>query len=222
MADHRTYVYSPFSPIITAFVIFVVLLLFVFIFLGLIGAAFSRIGFSAQAITVLLLAVLIGSVINIPLFTLETSEPIMTNAYVTVFGMTYRVPAAAEGSRKTVVAINVGGALIPSVVSFYLLWQFPDVFAFAIVGVTLVAVISHLISKPVKGGRNSHSGACFPSRCRRLYYRRFDTVFRGRQRLCFSLCVWRAGHSHRGRLNESRHYQTGWGSYCLDRWRRYF
>ena len=151
MADRRTYVYSPFSPVITAFVIFVVLLLSVFIFLGLIGAAFSRVGFSAQAILLLLLAVLIGSVINIPLFTLEASEPIITDAYVTVFGMTYRVPAAAEGSRKTVVAINVGGALIPSVVSLYLLWRFPDVLAFAIVGVTLVAVISHLISKPVKG-----------------------------------------------------------------------
>jgi len=68
--------------------------------------------------------------------------------------MTYRVPAAAEGSRKTVVAINVGGALIPSVVSLYLLWRFPGTFSpvvLAIVGVTLVAVISHLISKPVKG-----------------------------------------------------------------------
>jgi uncharacterized membrane protein len=101
LADHRTYVYSPFSPIFTAFVIFVVLLLFIFIFLGLVGAAFSRIGFSAQAITLLLLAVLIGSVIKIPLSTLEASEPIMTDTYVSVFGMTYRVPAA-EGSRKTV------------------------------------------------------------------------------------------------------------------------
>jgi uncharacterized membrane protein len=102
LADHRTYVYSPFSPIFTAFVIFVALLLFIFIFLGLVGAAFSRIGFSAQAIALLLLAVLIGSVIKIPLSTLEASEPIMTDTYVSVFGMTYRVPAAAEGSRKTV------------------------------------------------------------------------------------------------------------------------
>jgi len=125
--------------------------LFVFIFLGLIGAAFGRIGFSAQAVVILILAVLIGSVINIPLFTLETAEPIVTDAYVTVFGVTYRVPAAAEGSRKTVVAINVGGALIPSIVSLYLLWRFPEVLPFAIVGVTLVAVVSHLIARPVKG-----------------------------------------------------------------------
>lgn len=151
MADRRAYIYSPFSPLVTAFIIFVVLLLFVFIFLGLIGAAFGRIGFSAQAVVILILAVLIGSVINIPLFTLETAEPIVTDAYVTVFGVTYRVPAAAEGSRKTVVAINVGGALIPSIVSLYLLWRFPEVLPFAIVGVTLVAVVSHLIARPVKG-----------------------------------------------------------------------
>jgi uncharacterized membrane protein len=151
VADHRQYLYSPFSRVITVFIIAILIILFIFIFLGLIGAAFGRIGFSAQAIIILLLAVLIGSFINIPLFTLEASEPIMTDAYVTVFGMTYRVPAAAEGSRKTVVAINVGGALIPSVVSLYLLWRFPDVITFAIVGVALVAAISHLISKPVKG-----------------------------------------------------------------------
>jgi uncharacterized membrane protein len=151
VADHRRYVYSPFPRAITVFIIFILITLFIFIFLGLIGAAFNRIGFSAQAITLLLLAVLVGSFINIPLFTLESSEPILTDAYVTVFGMTYRVPAAAEGSRKTVVAVNVGGALIPSIVSVYLLSQFPGVFGFAIVGVTLVAVISHLMSRPVKG-----------------------------------------------------------------------
>jgi uncharacterized membrane protein len=151
LADRRTYVYNPFTPVITAFVVFTVVVLFVFVFLGLIGAAFGRIGFSAQTIALLLFAVLVGSFVNIPLFTLESREPVLQDAYVTVFGMTYRVPAAAVGSRKTVVAINVGGAVIPSIVSLYLLWRFPDVAGFAIVGVALVAVISHLISRPVNG-----------------------------------------------------------------------
>jgi len=149
--DHRTYVYSPFSPVLTAFVIFIVVVLFVFVFLGLVGAAFGRIGFSAQAIALLLFAVLAGSFINIPLFTLESREPVMREAFVTVFGVTYRVPAAPVGSRKTVVAINVGGAAIPSIVSLYLLVRFPDVTGFALVGVALVAIISHLVSKPVQG-----------------------------------------------------------------------
>ena len=94
---------------------------------------------------------LVGSFINIPLFTLESREPVLSEAYVTIFGMTYRVPAAAEGSRKTVVATNVGGAVIQSIVSLYLLVRFPDVTGFAIVGVALVSIISHLISKPVQG-----------------------------------------------------------------------
>jgi uncharacterized membrane protein len=151
MADNRRYIYSPFSRHITVFVIIILAILFILFFLGLVGAAFGRIGFSAQAIMLLLLAVLIGSFINIPLFVLESHEPMVTDTYVTVFGMTYRVPAAVEGSRKTVVAINVGGALIPSIISIYLLLRFPDVFGFAIVGVTLVAVISHLVSRPVTG-----------------------------------------------------------------------
>ena len=149
--DHRRYIYNPFSSLTTALIVFALLILFIFIFFGLIGAAFGRIGFSSQAIVLLLLATLIGSFINIPLFTLESHEPVMTDAYVTVYGMTYRVPAVTEGSRKTVIAVNVGGALIPTIVSLYLLWRFPAVIGFAIVGVALVAIISHMIAKPVTG-----------------------------------------------------------------------
>jgi uncharacterized membrane protein len=151
LTDHRTYVYNPFSPVTTAFVIFTVVVLFIFVFLGLISAAFGRIGFSAEAVVLLLFAVLVGSFFNIPLFTFEAREPVMREAFVTVFGMTYRVPPAAVGSRKTVIAINVGGAVIPSIVSLYLLVRFPEVTGFAIVGVALVSIISHLISKPVQG-----------------------------------------------------------------------
>jgi uncharacterized membrane protein len=144
-------VYSPFSRAITGLVFAVLIILFIFIFLGLVGAAFGRIGFSEQAVILLLLAVLAGSFINIPLFTFESGEPVMTATYVTVFGMTYRVPAAAISSQTTVVAINVGGALIPSIISLYLLWRFPDVFGFALIGVVLVSSVSHLISRPVEG-----------------------------------------------------------------------
>jgi uncharacterized membrane protein len=61
------------------------------------------------------------------------------------------VPATADGSKKTVVAINVGGALIPLIVSLYLLWRFPEIAGVAIVGVILVAIVSHLTSRPVVG-----------------------------------------------------------------------
>ncbi len=151
MPDIRRHIYNPFSHIVTFFIVLVLVALFVIVFFGLIGTAFETLGFSTQDIVLLLLATLIGSFVNIPLFTLTSDEPVVTDTYVTVYGMTYRVPRAIEGSRKTTVAINVGGALIPVAISLYLLWQFPETIGFAVLGVTLVAVISHLIARPVRG-----------------------------------------------------------------------
>ncbi|MGZ4935233.1 MAG: DUF1614 domain-containing protein [Halobacteriota archaeon] len=151
MPGVRRYVYNPFSRVVTLFIVLILIILFAFIFFGLVGAAFGRIGFSTRGVVLLLLAALVGSFINIPLFTLRSREPLSTDAYVTVFGMTYRVPATIEGLRKTVVAVNVGGALIPVAVSLYVLWQFPEVIGFAALGVTLVAIVSHLIARPVRG-----------------------------------------------------------------------
>lgn len=51
----------------------------------------------------------------------------------------------------TVVAINVGGALIPTVVSIYLLWKMPSVILYGLAGVVIVAVIIHVVARPVKG-----------------------------------------------------------------------
>ncbi len=151
MSDVRRFVYNPFPHLITLFIVFTLLVLFVFIFFGLVGAAFGRIGFSTQEVVLLLVITLIGSFVNIPLFTLRSHETTTSDKYVTVFGMTYRVPVTTEGSRKTVIAVNVGGALIPIAVSLYLLWQFPATIGFALLGVTLVALVSHLIARPVKG-----------------------------------------------------------------------
>ncbi len=151
MPEVRRYIYNPFSHVITLFIVLILIILFAFIFFGLVGAAFGRIGFSTQEVVLLLIVTLLGSFINVPLFTLTSHEPVSTDTFVTVFGMTYRVPVTIEGSRKTVIAVNVGGALIPVAVSLYLLFQFPQIIGFAALGVTLVAIISHVISRPVRG-----------------------------------------------------------------------
>ncbi len=151
MPEIRRHVYNPFSLVVTFFIILILVVLFAFFLIGLVGTAFEVLGFSSQVVILLLLSTLIGSFINIPLFTMRSDEPVVTDTYVTVFGMTYRVPVAVEGSRKTVIAVNVGGALIPVAVSLYLLWRFPETIGFAVLGVTIVAIISHLIARPVRG-----------------------------------------------------------------------
>ena len=151
MSNHRRLIYNPFSNLITTFIVFILIIVFVLVFIGLIGTAFSRIGFSSREVTILFLATFAGSFINIPIATLESHEPVLTNAFVRVYGMTYRIPPISEESKKTVIAVNLGGALIPIAVSMYLLFKFPDIIPFAALGVLVVSFISHLVSKPVKG-----------------------------------------------------------------------
>ncbi len=151
MSNHRRLIYNPFSNLITTFIVSILIIVFILVFVGLVGTAFSKIGFSSREVTILFLATLAGSFINIPIVTLESHEPVMTSAFVRVYGIQYRIPAVGEESKKTVIAVNLGGALIPTAVSMYLLFEFPHVIPFAALGVVIVSFISHLVSKPVKG-----------------------------------------------------------------------
>ena len=151
MSNHRRLIYNPFSNLITTFIVFILIIVFILVFIGLIGTAFSRIGFSSREVIILFLATFAGSFINIPIATLESHEPVLTNAFVRVYGITYRIPPIIEESKKTVIAVNLGGALIPIAVSMYLLFKFPDIIPFAALGVVIVSFISHVVSKPVKG-----------------------------------------------------------------------
>ena len=55
------------------------------------------------------------------------------------------------GQVSTTLAVNVGGALIPTGVSLYLLSQSPLTTMFlCLIGIFAVAVITHIIAKPVK------------------------------------------------------------------------
>lgn len=69
-------------------------------------------------------------------------------SYVSVFGVRYLVPVLR--SRSTVVAVNLGGALVPAALSVYLIahdrlgWR-----AFAAVAV--VGLLVHLVARPVPG-----------------------------------------------------------------------
>jgi uncharacterized membrane protein len=43
------------------------------------------------------------------------------------------------------------GAVIPTLVSFYLLWKSPSAILYALLGVAIVAAVTHAIARPVKG-----------------------------------------------------------------------
>ncbi|MGD0994521.1 MAG: DUF1614 domain-containing protein [Candidatus Bathyarchaeia archaeon] len=103
-------------------------------------------------IFLILVGTLIGSFINIPLLKLRATIPMIHDDYVSWFGVTYRIPQVGYGEAVTLVAVNVGGALIPTGVSIYLLSKSSiSTIILSLIGVLAVALVTHAVARPVKG-----------------------------------------------------------------------
>jgi uncharacterized membrane protein len=148
----RKTIYFPHGFLIFALLLIALLVAVALIFVGAVTVAFSDVGFTPFTILLLLAITFIGSTINIPVLRLKTTGPMNKEEYVTSFGMTYRIPHVEIGTTTTLVAVNVGGALIPTAVSAYLLLRATSQTVFlSLVGVLAVAVVTHIVARPVKG-----------------------------------------------------------------------
>ena len=148
----RKTIYFPHSFLFFAILLALLFAVVALIFFGAISIAFANVGFTPLTIFLILVCTLVGSFINIPLLKLRTTIPIIRDQYVSWFGVTFRIPQVEYGETITVVAINVGGALIPTAVSIYLLSKSSiSMIILSLVGVLAVALVTHAIARPVKG-----------------------------------------------------------------------
>lgn len=148
--DNRL-VYSPVGMLVMLLFAFLLFAVVGFLFLDLARTAFTKIGFSWSQALFVLLASLLGSSINIPVANLECSTPLVRERYVRAFGMVYRVPVVDVVSCQTLLAVNVGGAVIPSLISMALVYRFPQSLSYALVAIAFVAVLTNRVARPVKG-----------------------------------------------------------------------
>ncbi|HOO54517.1 MAG TPA: DUF1614 domain-containing protein [Methanothrix sp.] len=121
------------------------------LFFGALSTAFTKMGFSWSDALLLLAASLVGAGMNFPLFTMESKVPVVRETFVRSFGMVYRVPVVKTVTNQTTVAVNVGGALIPVLVSAYLLVAYPQVAPIALAGTVIVALVTHSVARPIRG-----------------------------------------------------------------------
>lgn len=132
----------------------IVPLLLLFIFLavlvqaGLVQVAFNKLGLSQSSALLLLFSSLVGSLINLPLFSI-TAEPPRPGALPPLGRFWFFQHLEYHG--KTLVALNVGGGLIPICFSLYLLNNNPLPVGEALLGVGLVAIIARTFSRPIQG-----------------------------------------------------------------------
>lgn len=147
----RRTIYNPHNSLLLAVLLLILLSVGSLVLVGALSLAFLDVGLSPVATILILLGTFVGGFINIPLLSLESTVPIVKEEFVRFFGMTYRIPQFEYERTTTLVAINVGGALIPSLVSAYLLWKLPSSALWSLVGVAVVALVTHLVARPVNG-----------------------------------------------------------------------
>ena len=126
----------------------ILLVLVLFIELRAFRYAYQRIGLGSRGSFLVLLGSLIGSYFNIPIVELPARH-ILARGEVQFFGMIYMVPVAVEWP-GTLIAINVGGAVIPILVSAYLLVT-RDLWLRGAIAIVCVTVVSHVLAYPVPG-----------------------------------------------------------------------
>jgi len=132
-----------FAILALAFVVLVVL-----IQLRILRYAYMKLGLGPGMAMVLLLGSLIGSYFNIPV-TVLPAQNIRSGEVIDFFGMQYVVPLV-EHWPGTVLAVNVGGAVIPTIMSTYLVLRY-QLWLRASIAVIVIALIIHAMATPVRG-----------------------------------------------------------------------
>jgi uncharacterized membrane protein len=110
--------------------------------------AYMRLGLGSRAALGVLLLSLVGSYFNIPIVELPARQVLVREA-VPFFGMGYPIPVRVEWP-GTLIAVNVGGALIPVLVSAWL-WISHRLRLKPLIALAIVAAIAHLVAHPVAG-----------------------------------------------------------------------
>lgn len=121
----RPLIYSPIALLFSTMLVILLGIAALVLFLGLISTSFTRIGFTWSDALILLLASWLGSRVNVPIARVRSRVPTFTSGFVRAFGVVYRVPLLVEAQRVTVLAVNVGRAVVPALVSLYLLDSIP-------------------------------------------------------------------------------------------------
>ena len=127
---------------------FLLALLVALVQIGILQYVFESMGISRRYFLALLVFCLLGSYVNIPIAHFS-GHPERMGQVVTFFGIQYVVPVLVD-SPGTVLAVNVGGAVIPFLLSVYLIVKH-GLYVKSVIAVAIVSVLVHLMARPVPG-----------------------------------------------------------------------
>jgi uncharacterized membrane protein len=137
--------YLPMTPSFFALLVGVFVIVLI---LRSVRYAYESLGVSSRTAIFLLFGSLVGSIFNIPVAELPP-ERVMSDQVIDFFGMRYTVPVVTNWA-GTVIAVNIGGAVIPTLMSVYLLIK-RELWAKGLIATAVVALVIHWMANPVPG-----------------------------------------------------------------------
>jgi uncharacterized membrane protein len=140
--------YLPLTPVLFSVLVVLAAGLLILVQLNVLRYAYMRLGLSSGGAFALLIGSLVGSYFNLPVAVLS-EQTVVSDRIVQFFGMQYVVPHVVQWP-GTVIAVNVGGAVIPAVMSGYLLLRY-GLWGRAIIATAIVAAVIHSLANPVPG-----------------------------------------------------------------------
>jgi len=139
-----------FNPLTFLFILlffFFIVFFFIMVQINIIALAFTRIGIPPEYVFSALFVTLVGSFVNIPIKRYP-QETMTTETRVDFFGFRYVIPVWKK--KETILAINVGGAIVPIVISIYLLLK-TGIWLRAGAATAIMTMVTHKLARPVQG-----------------------------------------------------------------------
>lgn len=140
--------FFPLALPVVALLFVLVLVMLAMLEVGVLDYAYEKLGVPHRAAIALLVLSLLGSYVNIPIAELA-AERIVSGEQVVFFGVRYTVPVVEDWPR-TLIAVNLGGAVVPVLLSLYLLAR-TGLFGPAALAIGVVALAVHALARPVPG-----------------------------------------------------------------------
>ncbi len=144
--NHRRIINLPLAAL------FFLLFLLVLVILPLvISGAFRMLGFSPWQTFFLFFFSLIGSIVNIPVYSAKVNQRVRMPQTGFLMDFLYPPDSFTYQEMKSIIAVNLGGAIIPALISVYLIinnlhlvWQY-------LVGTSIMAIICYKLARPIPG-----------------------------------------------------------------------
>jgi uncharacterized membrane protein len=140
--------YLPLTPGFFSLLVGILVVVIVVIQIGALRYAYMRLGLGRGGALALLVGSLVGSYFNVPVTEIP-GQSVTVGAVVDFFGIQYPVPVMIDRP-GTLIAVNVGGAVIPTCMSLYLLARY-RLWLKAAIATAGVAAFIYWMATPVPG-----------------------------------------------------------------------